>query len=125
MPELTRRPTTGGCSDIVVRGVPGRRVHAVAEAVRNALRNEGLVVTEAESGDDALYTLEEVFGETHPGRAARGLRKSRGLKQKELAALLGVTPGNLSRMETGKRPIGKEMARRLGEALGANYKTFL
>jgi len=28
-------------------------------------------------------------------------------------------------MENGKRPIGKAMAKRLGEALGVGYKVFL
>ncbi len=57
--------------------------------------------------------------------ALRGARVKEGVTQRELAARLGITQGNLSRMETGKRPIGKGMAKRLGQALNLDPRVFL
>jgi ribosome-binding protein aMBF1 (putative translation factor) len=55
----------------------------------------------------------------------RGARATKGLTQMELAAKLGIPQGNVSAMENGKRPIGREMAKRLGEILDVDYRVFL
>ncbi|MDP3428529.1 MAG: helix-turn-helix transcriptional regulator [Humidesulfovibrio sp.] len=60
-----------------------------------------------------------------PGRAVRGGRVKEGLTQAELAALVGIPQRHVSEMEHGKRPIGREMAKRLGAALKVSYKVFL
>jgi len=69
--------------------------------------------------------LEEVFPDLHPGNAIRGLRLREGLTQEQLARLLGIKRTNLSEMENGKRPIGKNMAKRLAQVLKTDYKVFL
>jgi DNA-binding XRE family transcriptional regulator len=74
---------------------------------------------------DATLPLEEVFPDLHQGSAIRGLRLREGLTQEQLARLLGVKRPNLSEMENGKRPIGKNMAKRLAQVLKTNYKVFL
>jgi len=43
----------------------------------------------------------------------------------ELARKLGVAQGDLSKMETGKRSIGKEMAHRLAGVFDTDYRVFL
>ena len=48
-----------------------------------------------------------------------------GITQRELARLVGVPQRHLSEMERGKRPIGKEMAKKLGKALGIDYRVLL
>lgn len=60
-----------------------------------------------------------------PGVMVRGGRTKEGLTQAQLAALVGIPQRHVSEMEHGKRPIGKEMAKRLGKALGVSYKVFL
>lgn len=65
----------------------------------------------------------EQYGEG--GLVLRGLRAREGLTQKQLAELIGVSPHHISEMENKKRPIGKEMAKRLAKALHANYRVFL
>jgi plasmid maintenance system antidote protein VapI len=42
-----------------------------------------------------------------------------------LSDLTGIPQRHISMMENGKRPIGKEMAKRLGNALNIGYKVFL
>ncbi len=76
--------------------------------------------------DDRLYSLEEVFPEgISPGEVLKGARFREGLTQVQLAAKIGIKPSHISEMENGKRPIGREMARRLGKALKVSYKVFL
>lgn len=55
----------------------------------------------------------------------RGARHRENLTQQALAEKLGVLPHHLSEMEHGKRPIGKEMAKKLGDALRCDYRLFL
>ena len=59
------------------------------------------------------------------GKALIGARLREGLTQTQLAELTGIPQRHISEMENGKRPIGKEMAKRLGKALNIGYKTFL
>ncbi|WP_368860855.1 transcriptional regulator [Desulforhabdus sp. TSK] len=54
-----------------------------------------------------------------------GARGKEGLTQKQLSVLTGIPQRHISEMENGKRPIGKETARKLGKALRAGYKVFL
>jgi len=59
------------------------------------------------------------------GKALAGTRYREGLTQTELSKLIGIPQRHISEMENGKRPIGKEMAKRLGKALNISYKVFL
>jgi hypothetical protein len=59
------------------------------------------------------------------GKALAGVRYREGLTQMKLAELTGIPQRHISEMENGKRPIGKEMAKRLGKAMNSSYKVFL
>jgi ribosome-binding protein aMBF1 (putative translation factor) len=59
------------------------------------------------------------------GKALAGARYREGLTQNQLSELTGIPERHISEMENGKRPIGKEMAKRLGKALNISYKVFL
>jgi len=67
----------------------------------------------------------EYKDEDLPGVCLQGSRHKEGLTQKQLSELTGIPQRHISMMEHGKRPIGKEMARRLGKALNIGYKVFL
>ncbi len=71
------------------------------------------------------FSIEKVFPDLHPGSAIKGLRYRENLTQDQLAQKMGIKRHHISEMENGKRPIGKEMARRLAEALNTDYKVFL
>ena len=55
----------------------------------------------------------------------RGLRLRDGYTQQSLGNLIGVNGNNICAMENGKRPIGKEIARRLGVVFKVPYQRFL
>lgn len=59
------------------------------------------------------------------GKALSGARYRERLTQIQLAGLVGTPQRHISEMENGKRPIGREMAKRLGKALNIGYKAFL
>lgn len=66
-----------------------------------------------------------VFPHFDAGVALRGARRREGLTQRQLAELLGISQAHISEMEHGKRPIGKEMARRLAKVFQVDYRVFL
>jgi len=67
----------------------------------------------------------EYSDEEMPGSCLRGARYKEEITQKQLADMTGIPQRHISMMENGKRPIGKEMAKRLGKALNISYKVFL
>jgi DNA-binding XRE family transcriptional regulator len=61
-----------------------------------------------------------------PGKTLRVYRENAGLTQEALGAKVGGVPRqHISGMETGKRPIGKEMAKRLAMALNTSPLKFI
>ena len=82
------------------------------------------------SGADESVPADEVFKDlyakyTKPGVALRGGRGKEGLTQEQLAEKLGIEQGDLSKLENGKRPISRKMARKLAEILKMDYRAFL
>ncbi|KKN27083.1 hypothetical protein LCGC14_0868050 [marine sediment metagenome] len=60
-----------------------------------------------------------------PGVTLRGARGKEGITQIELSGKTGIPQGHISEMENGKRQIGKNIAKKLGNALGIGYLVFL
>ncbi|MDL2269318.1 helix-turn-helix domain-containing protein [Desulfosarcina sp. OttesenSCG-928-A07] len=71
------------------------------------------------------YTTEEVFPGFHAGHALRGARYREDVSQRQLAKLTGVSVQNISAMENGRRPIGKEVAKRLAAVLNVDWRQLL
>jgi len=67
----------------------------------------------------------EYSNEDLPGVCLKGARYKEGITQIQLAKMIGIPQRHISEMENGKRPIGKEMAKRLGKVLNMSYKVFL
>lgn len=55
----------------------------------------------------------------------RGLRLREDYTQAKLGQLIGTSPNNISAMEHGRRPIGKEVAQRLAKVFKTDYRLFL
>ncbi len=62
---------------------------------------------------------------TESGAALRGFRLREGMTQIELAEQTGVNQANISKMEHGKRSIGKSMAKKFAVLFKTDYKIFL
>ncbi|MBM4284525.1 MAG: helix-turn-helix transcriptional regulator [Deltaproteobacteria bacterium] len=116
--------TTGEFADISIR-VPAAQAGRVCAVLENLLALLPGQKPGTGSDEDRLYTVEEVFPETHPGNILRGARHREGLTQAQLAARIGAKPSHISEMEKGRRPIGKDMSRRLAQALNTSYRVFL
>ena len=125
MLELTKMQTTNEFVEIHLRGIPSDKAELVKEAIEKILDLAGMSLQSKEKDDDRVYSIEEVFPDLHTGNALRGLRSREGLTQKQLAEMIRAKPSHISEMENGKRPIGKEMAKRLAKALRTEYKIFL
>ncbi|CCB90844.1 Helix-turn-helix motif [Waddlia chondrophila 2032/99] len=54
-----------------------------------------------------------------------GLRYREDLTQKQLGEVIGVKRINISLMERGLRPIGKNIAQRLAKFFNVDYRIFL
>ena len=79
---------------------------------------------------DKTKSLESLFNKldeqyTKAGALLKGLRLRENLSQAEFAKKIDVTQANLSKMENGKRPIGKIIAKRIEKVFGTNYRYFL
>ncbi|CAN2049639.1 hypothetical protein GMMP1_780003 [Candidatus Magnetomoraceae bacterium gMMP-1] len=85
----------------------------------------GMLTREINEKGEKLYSIDEVFPNMHPGLILKGARNREGLTQIQLAKKISVKPRRISEIETGKRPIDKEMAKHLSKALNTNYKIFL
>lgn len=80
--------------------------------------------------DDKYVSIEDTFAELiqksgEPGMLLRGLRYREGLSQIEFASRINISQTNLSAIENGRRHIGKELAKRIGEIFGIDYRLFL
>ena len=60
-----------------------------------------------------------------PSAILRGSRFKEELTQVQLSEITGIPRRHLSEMEHGKRPIGKETAKKLATALNCDYRVFL
>ena len=72
----------------------------------------------------------DVIKELRPGEPVsagvlRGARGTAELTQVRLSEKTGIPQRHISEMERGKRPIGKETARKLAAALKTDYRVFL
>ena len=59
------------------------------------------------------------------GQMLRASRFKEEVSQKELAEAIGISQHHISEMENGKRPIGKDMAKRLADFFNVDYRLFL
>jgi DNA-binding XRE family transcriptional regulator len=118
MLERTKKPYT----DIVTlyaTGPAGKRadVVKVLTELGYSVRNEGDTVPWREVFD--------VPGEEMPATILRGARYREDMTQEQLAKATGIPRRHISEMENGKRPIGKQNARKLAEVLNMDPRRFL
>jgi DNA-binding XRE family transcriptional regulator len=73
--------------------------------------------------EDIFAKIEKQY--TKAGVLLRGVRHREGLTQINMAKKIKVTQADLSKMESGKRPIGKAIAKRIQKIFDVDYRYFL
>jgi DNA-binding XRE family transcriptional regulator len=73
----------------------------------------------------ARHLFSEYKDEEIPGAALRGARFKENMTQKQLSEIIGIPQRHISMMENGKRPIGKNTAKKFSKVLKVSYKVFL
>lgn len=118
MQELTKNPHT---KSIEIRFVGP--VDKKEQAIKR-LKPLGFV-----DSSEEYVSWQELFSEYSedemPGARLRGARYKESITQRQLSEMIGIPQRHISMMENNKRPIGKEMAKRLGKVLNIGYKVFL
>lgn len=102
----------------------------VVYAIPKKIADQYVIKTKPRSSKEKTTSPEELFAELNKkygkaGALLRGIRARESLTQVEFAKKIGVSQNNLSKMENGKRPIGKIIAKRIEKMFGANYRYFL
>ena len=105
--------------------IPSSKAQAILDAINGMLPLAGLKVRRINEDGEELFSAEEVFPDASPAMALRGFRGKMEWTQQELAEKLGTTQNCISDMESGKRPISRSMATRLGKIFNMPYKAFL
>lgn len=124
MQALMRTHRTETAGEIFL-SVPPEDMDRVVEAINGLLALTGHSVRAVNEEGEALYSVEEVFPENRPGMVLRGLRLKEELTQGELAARTGFRQNHISEMESGKRPITPESAKKYAEVFRVPYQMLL
>lgn len=82
------------------------------------------------SADKGHISIDKLFSDltqktSEAAVLLKGLRYREGLNQIDFAKKLNISQTNLSAMENGKRTIGKELAKRIANIFGLDYRLFL
>lgn len=72
---------------------------------------------------DPIKGLIEKYSDS--GVSLKGARAKEGMSQNELAEKLGIPQSHISDYETGRRSIGKKMAKRLARVFKVDFRVFL
>lgn len=113
MPEPTKKPRTDKIVQLNLL-VHSSNVAAITRYVERLEKSDSIPWREVASERGGV-----------PSSILRGARGKAAYTQSQLAELTGIPQRHISEMERGKRPIGKETARKLSTALNVDYRVFL
>jgi DNA-binding XRE family transcriptional regulator len=122
--EIRLLPGQAGRTHIEL-SVPSGSALLALDAIRGIFALAGHKVRRINEDGEELFSAKEVFPEGNPAMLLRGYRGKLDMTQIELAAKLGISQNRISDMESGKRPISKDIAKKLGELFDTPYKSFL
>jgi DNA-binding XRE family transcriptional regulator len=122
--EVRLLPGQAGRTHISL-SVPSGSALVALEAIQGMFALAGHKIRRVNEEGEEVFSAREVFPEGNPAMLLRGYRGKHDMTQKELAKKLGVTQNRVSDMESGKRPISKDIAVKLGELFDTPYKSFL
>lgn len=104
----------------------GDKTYAVPENILEKY----LLPSKVEETSDPAIDVSDLFEDlesqyTKAGLLLKGVRVREGMSQKAFAQMLEIPQSNLSAMETGRRAIGKIIAKRIEKMFQVNYRYFL
>lgn len=113
--------------EIAIRDGDKRKLFLVPLDKANAIET---LIKEAPQGDGELIDAGKVFPdlrdpEKRPFVTFRGIRAKTGLTQEKLAKRLGISQADVSKIESGKRAIGKALAKKIEKEFKIDYRRFL
>ena len=99
--------------------------HAVEEFLAFVRSRYPVSVLSAEDGEESVDAFQTAFWKkTTPGDLLQGFRLKHGMSQEQLAEKSGIGQTVLSAYETGRRPLSRRAAVRIGAALGEDPEKF-
>lgn len=113
--------------EIAIRDGTKRKLFLVPLEKARAIE---ILIQESPKDDEESIDAGEIFPDLRdPERRRfvtfRGLRAKTGLTQEELAVRLGISQADVSKIERGKRTIGKALAKRIEKEFKIDYRRFL
>jgi len=100
--------------------VPTNKAHGILKLIEEYRVDDKNELIDAEN---AFKDLNEKY--TPAGALLQGFRLRDDLTQMQLAKKLGTSQPAIAAMESGDRPIGKTMARKLAKIFDTDYRNFL
>lgn len=97
----------------------------VREQALESLKILGCTIIEEETTIPWRDAFPKGFLDNQPAVMLRGARGRENLTQEQLSQESGIPRRHISEMENGKRPIGKENAKKLAKALKMDYRLLL
>lgn len=124
MSALTKRrhikPQSG--HEVILRLIYKGHIYRIPKSIAERYEDKSKPV-QGTLPEDIFANIEKKY--TKAGVLLRGTRHREGLTQTQMAKKINVTQADLSKMENGKRPIGKIIAKRIEKVFGVNYRYFL
>lgn len=113
----------------IKEGEKTTRFQLSSEAGRGLLALLKGLVDDDESKNEFI-PAEDVFPDLRDpakriGIVFRGIRFKHGLTQVEVAKRLGIDQSDVSKIEKGKRPVGKALAKKIEKEFKIDYRRFL
>jgi ribosome-binding protein aMBF1 (putative translation factor) len=115
--------------EISIRDGSKRKLFLVSADKAGAIETLIRDVEKNEDGDE-LHDIGEAFPELRDPEQRRfitfrSIRTKTGLTQLQLAEKLGISQADVSKIERGKRTIGKALAKKIEKEFGIDYRRFL
>lgn len=131
MSARTRKHRTESQMDKVLLYIKdGKDAYMIPRSVAREYRVEPIKAEIIDINANDSMDAEEAMrilrrGESKACSLLKGLRYREGLTQVEFAKRIGITQANLSKLECGRRPIGRTIAKRIAKEFDVNYRSFL
>lgn len=114
--------TKGNVFEVVLK-FPGKKERHTFIPLKSADRFESFLnkYETSDSVDWEVVAKDSIAKHKQARMVLRGARFRADMSQKQLAKLSGVSQDNISRIENGKRKVGKKVAKKLAKPLKINY----